>query len=222
MSRDSFVFYISFYNAICELPTDMQINLYNAIMRYSFFNEAPELDAVSRAIFKLIRPQIDANNVKYENGCKGGQFGKRGGAPKGNQNARKQPQNNPKTTRNDNVNVNDNVNDNVCVTAHAKEFCTKYGIAVDTPKDTHTENLDFRALDTAYSKSSKFLQKCASSLRLSWIVKNYDTILSGKFDDCVADKKQKSISEEWDDYYKSKNMTADEINAAFLDLNEDL
>ena len=36
--------------------------------------------------------------------------GRKGGAPKGNTNARKQPQNNPKTTHNDNVNDNDKDN----------------------------------------------------------------------------------------------------------------
>ena len=45
----------------------------------------------------------------------GGEYGNRGGAPKGNRNAAKtkQPQNNPKTTPNDNDNDNDNYNVNV-------------------------------------------------------------------------------------------------------------
>jgi hypothetical protein len=55
---------------------------------------------------------LEANRKRWENGCKGGEFGNRGGAPKGNTNARKQPRNNPKTTpnENDNENVNDNGN----------------------------------------------------------------------------------------------------------------
>ncbi len=127
---DSFVFYGSFYEAIRELPPDNQVNIYNAVFNYAFNGNELELKGIEKAIFLLIKPQLDANRVKYENGCKGGEYGNRGGAPVGNQNARKkqpqnngdidfetnettpkQPQNNPKTTPNDNANVNDNYKD---------------------------------------------------------------------------------------------------------------
>ena len=54
------------------------------------------------AIFKLIRPNIDSNKRKYENGKKGASFGKKGGRPK---------KDNPSQTRN--VDVDDNVDDDV-------------------------------------------------------------------------------------------------------------
>lgn len=111
MSRDSFIFYDSFFCAINELPDEVQLAVYKAVMDFALRDTEPEgLTGVAKAIFLLIRPQIAANNKRYENGLKGG-------APKGNQNARKQPKttetqpnNNQTETKkqpNENVNVND-------------------------------------------------------------------------------------------------------------------
>ena len=67
-----------------------------------------------KAVWMAMKPQLDANWIRYQNGCKGASHGKKGGAPKGNKNASKttpkQPQNNPKTTPNENDNENDNEN----------------------------------------------------------------------------------------------------------------
>ena len=110
MGRDSFVFYRSFQTAIDRLPEPGQLEIYRAIALYGLNREEPDLDGYPAAIFDIVRPQLDANFKRYENGCKGAEYGRLGGAPKGNQNARKQPQINPETTPNvnDNVNVNDN------------------------------------------------------------------------------------------------------------------
>lgn len=70
--RDGIVFYKSFYESISELPEENVLNIYNAIFRYAFFDEEPELSGIEKAIFTIIKPQIDANNKKYENGKKGG------------------------------------------------------------------------------------------------------------------------------------------------------
>ena len=80
---------------------------------YALDKKEPELTGFAKVLWKLIKPQIDANWVRFENGCKGGEHGFKGGAPMGNKNAeKKQPQNNPKTTPNENVNVNVNGNEN--------------------------------------------------------------------------------------------------------------
>lgn len=110
-SRDSFVFYRSFFEAIEEADDVAQLQLYRAIALYALNHEEPQLSGLAKALWIAIRPQIDANFKRYINGRKGGKDGIKGGAPKGNQNAKKQPQNNPKTTPN--VNVNENENENV-------------------------------------------------------------------------------------------------------------
>ncbi|MEY8331324.1 DUF6291 domain-containing protein [Lachnospiraceae bacterium 48-33] len=70
--RDGIVFYKSFFESISELPEENALNIYNAIFKYAFFDEEPELLGIEKAIFTIIKPQIDANNKKYENGKKGG------------------------------------------------------------------------------------------------------------------------------------------------------
>ena len=77
MIRDSFVFYKSFYEAINNLEKEDQLEVYNAICEYSFSDNIPEtLTGVAKAMFILIKPNIDSANARYkasvENGKKGG------------------------------------------------------------------------------------------------------------------------------------------------------
>lgn len=118
MKRDSFIFYQSFYEAIVELPREVQGEVLTAIVEYGLYGETTEsLKPIAKAMMLLIKPQIDANQKRYENGCKGGRPRK----DTENQNqkeTKKKPTKNQKETEpkpnvNVNVNVNDNVNDNV-------------------------------------------------------------------------------------------------------------
>lgn len=80
---ESFIFYKSFAEAIAECPESVQLEMYRAITAYVFEGVEPGLTTdYGRLAWRLIRPQLDANLRRYVNGCKGG-------APKGNQNARK-------------------------------------------------------------------------------------------------------------------------------------
>ena len=113
-SRESFVFYRSFYDSIKGLPEEVQLALFRAVVAYGLDQANPDFTGIPQqpfveAIFAGIRPQLDANHKRFLNGYKGKEYGRLGGAPKGNTNASKQPQNNPKITPNVNVNVNENV-----------------------------------------------------------------------------------------------------------------
>ena len=103
--RDSIVFYRSFYEAIKEIPLEEQGVVYNAIYGYALDGIEPELNGIAKEIFILVKPKIDANNNRYENG-------KKGGKPKANQNETKtEPKPNQDVTEtepNENVNVNEN------------------------------------------------------------------------------------------------------------------
>lgn len=75
MKREAVLFYKSFEEAISMLPDEDQLKAYRSIVRYGLYGEEPDVDGVAGAIFLLAKPQIDANNRRYENG-------KRGGRPK--------------------------------------------------------------------------------------------------------------------------------------------
>lgn len=100
--KDSFIFYASFHQALRELPDKDQLRLYQAIAEYALTGVEPELDGVAKGMFSLIKPQINANNKRYVNGCKGAQFGKLGGRPKKNpESVEEKPRNNPEKTPNE-------------------------------------------------------------------------------------------------------------------------
>lgn len=83
MDRESFIFYRSFYEAIKCMPQDVQAEIYPAICEYALFGKMPKnLSDMARGMFTLIKPNIDVNITRYENGKKGAQYGKRGGRPK--------------------------------------------------------------------------------------------------------------------------------------------
>lgn len=106
MERESFVFYKDWKEAIQDLPNEIRLEVYDSITEYALSGKQPQLRPLASIAFNFIKPQIDRNNKRYENG-------KKGGAPKGNSNASK---NNLGTTENNqnqpnvNVNVNENVN----------------------------------------------------------------------------------------------------------------
>lgn len=90
MERNSFIFYKSFKDGIDNLDSKEQLSLYRAIVEYSLRRIEPNLTGrMERMAWNLIKPQLEANWVKYENGCKGG-------APTGNKNASMQNRNNHK------------------------------------------------------------------------------------------------------------------------------
>jgi hypothetical protein len=112
MMRDSFIFYGSWYEAIKSFPAEVQGEIYTAIMEYSLYGkETHDMGKIASAIWTLIRPQVDANRARYENGCKGAKHGIKGGRPSRNNNPNETPRkplNNPNETPNDNVYVNEN------------------------------------------------------------------------------------------------------------------
>lgn len=98
--RDSMIFYRSFFEAIKELPIESKANVFEAVFEYGLNFKEIELSGIDKTIFTLIKPQLDANIKKYNNGKK----------QKKSKTEAKEKQKKSKTVTNvnDNVNVNEN------------------------------------------------------------------------------------------------------------------
>ena len=66
--RESVVFYRSFAEAIKALPKEEQLKALWAVINYGLDGVIPEEHGVHTAIFLMAKPQIDANNKRYQNG----------------------------------------------------------------------------------------------------------------------------------------------------------
>ena len=83
MERDSMVLYRSFIEAAADLPADEFKECFLALARYAMDGKEPaDASPTVKLFFTLTRPQIDANNRKYENGKRGGRPSKGKTEPK--------------------------------------------------------------------------------------------------------------------------------------------
>lgn len=138
-NRDSMIIYRSFYEAIKELGDKEQAILWNAVFSYGLDFTEPQLSGICKTVFTLIKPQLDANIKRYENGKK----------PKPKQNLSKteakDKQTGSKTVTNVNVNenVNNNVNQNVAFVADANKDQKDYRMYLyNTIKDEYQISRD--------------------------------------------------------------------------------
>ena len=94
--RKSFVFYKTFRDQIDVLPAEDQLEAYKAITDYGFRGiEYTGNNALIKLIMCGAQPAIFTNYKKFIGG-------KTGGAPQGNQNARKRPDENANENENEN------------------------------------------------------------------------------------------------------------------------
>lgn len=109
MIKDSFIFYRSFFEALKGMEAEIQGKCLMALSNYALNGVEPSQEPEVMMFFTLAKPQIDANNKRFMNGCKGGRPKK----PNENQTITEtKPNNNQnKTEVEPNVNVNVNVND---------------------------------------------------------------------------------------------------------------
>lgn len=121
MERESFVFYRSFYEAIDTQPKNVQLAAYRALFKYALYGETSDLKGIVRSLFLLMKPQVDANNKRFETG-------KLGGRPKKNKTDGFENDNENKTDGFEESNrgsadgkPNENVNDNENVNVNGKE-----------------------------------------------------------------------------------------------------
>lgn len=79
--RNSYIFYRSFEEAIRTLSQKEEIKLRRAISDFSLDFKDPELTGLTKTIWNLMKPNLNANNQRFINGLKGAEHGKKGGRP---------------------------------------------------------------------------------------------------------------------------------------------
>lgn len=88
--KDTLIFHKDWWNAIKCLPVEMQAEAFNSVCAYAFEGVRPT-NATIAAVTSLMQSQIDLDKAKTEAiRQKRIAAARKGGAPKGNQNARKQ------------------------------------------------------------------------------------------------------------------------------------
>jgi len=127
--RDSMIIYRSFFEAIKELPKEQQADVWNAVYELGLNGNEITLEGISKTIFTLIKPQIEANLKKYINGKK----------PKRSKEEAKNKQTRSKTEGNVNDNVNDNVNNN-----NVPSFDVFLSYAVEKVPNINKEDLELK------------------------------------------------------------------------------
>ena len=72
-SREGFVFYKAWHEAISRLPMEQQAEAYSAIMAYALYGTEPEDEfSMAAIILQMAKPTIEKNEERYQNGKKGG------------------------------------------------------------------------------------------------------------------------------------------------------
>jgi len=82
MPVDSFVFYRSFMTAAKKMSDSERLALYDGLISYALDDKLPELaDILPSIAWDLIKPNLDKNKKRREDGAKGGPHGTKGGRP---------------------------------------------------------------------------------------------------------------------------------------------
>lgn len=102
-TKDSFIIYRSFIDATNSLPDVERLKIFDAIFAYALDEKETILEGISYTVFTLIKPQLDANRKRFENGCKKKKISKT--QAKGKQTGSKHEAN-----HNVNLNLNPNLN----------------------------------------------------------------------------------------------------------------
>ena len=199
--RDSSIFYRSFYEAINDLPEENQLAVYKSIFEYTLnFNEIP-LTGISKTIFTLIKPQLDANNKKFANGKKGGRPIEEKQTETKKEPKENQTESKPKTNENVNDNENEKENENknnLPPTAFSmyhslldlgaeKDLINDWLKVRKNKKATNTKTA-FNGFKSQFEKSNKdintvlrlCIEKSWAGFNSEWITDNKSTVIEGE------------------------------------------
>ena len=120
MKKETFLFYADWLNVIRDLPSEVQLEVYQAIAEYAIYGNLIELKPLAKVAFGFVKQTIDRDTQKYisisekrsEAGKKGGRRLKNNELEESNEKQKKQLLSEKSKKSNCPLNDNDNVNDN--------------------------------------------------------------------------------------------------------------
>ena len=120
MKKETFLFYADWLNVIRDLPSEVQLEVYQAIAEYAIYGNLIELKPLAKVAFGFVKQTIDRDTQKYisisekrsEAGKKGGRRLKDNKLEESNEKQKKQLLSEKSKKSNCSLNDNDNVNDN--------------------------------------------------------------------------------------------------------------
>lgn len=157
MKKETFLFYADWLNVIRDLPSEVQLKVYQAISEYAIYDNLIELKPLAKVAFGFIKQTIDRDTKKYISiSEKRSEAGKRGGRPlknneleESNEKQKKQLLSEKSKKSNCPLNDNDNVNDND-ISFFKKE--TKSDVAFSDLENENSES-PIEALQTPKEQS---------------------------------------------------------------------
>lgn len=207
--KDSFVLYTSQYVAIKELEDEQLGRLFRALFEKQLGNEVVLANDIKIA-FNFINNQMVVDNQKYKKKCETlKNNAKKGGAPKGNQNAKKQKQ--PNREKN---NLNDNDNDNeIIIYDNLKEKNKKEKFSFGEFKNVLLSEEELEKLKQRFSDYELRIEKLSNYIASKGdrYKSHYATILNW----ARNEKKESDVAEIKPEWYgkevKKKEMTQEEV-----------
>jgi len=162
-TRDSFIFYRSFFSATKHLNQVEKAQLFEAICSYALDGNLIDLQGMSQGMFELIKPQLDANRKRFENGCVKKQKG-----------SKKEAKNKQKRSKEEaNVNVNHNVNVN--------EECKSELINENSNlMENHNIENNFKGVEIEAVKNKKFKKPTIQEIK-NYCLERKNNVDANKF-----------------------------------------
>ena len=236
--RDGFIFYRSFYDCMRPLDDHLKAQFFEAICNYALNGMLPDEDnVVVNALFQLAKPQIDANNKRYENG-------KKGGRPK----TESEPNDNQNETKNNLTETKNNLTETKIKKSKPKDKDKVKD--KDKAKDNDKEYI-YTSIIALYNSICKELPKCTlltsdrkkkidarlkvftfDELKACFVLINQSDFTSGRstpwkasFDWIFANDKNilKVLEGNYDNTQSQKAMTREErLKQAYIDIQREV
>ena len=184
MKRDSMIFYRSFYESLNGLDSVIKAEVYDAIFSYGLdFTDPTFTNEIARALFTLIKPQLDANLKRFNNGLK----------PKTKQ-VESKTEAKPKLIESEpeanvNVNVNDNVNNKNIQDRKNKFYDSLTVFVSEFPKEMIRDFFNYWSEHGTNDKKMRFEKQTTFGIkqRLTvWYNKNPEQYSKNQIDPLVA------------------------------------